>query len=96
MGVVGLETAFAVLYTKLVKTGEITLEKLIEVMSINPRKRFGLSETNDFCVFDLNEEFIVNPEEFKSRGRATPFENEKLSGKCKLTVCGEKTVYQNI
>lgn len=96
MGVVGLETAFAVLYTKLVKTDEITLEKLIEVMSVNPRKRFGLSETNDFCVFDLNEEFIVNPEEFKSRGRATPFENEKLSGKCKLTVCGEKTVYENI
>ena len=96
MGVVGLETAFAVLYTKLVKTGEITLEKLIEVMSVNPRKRFGLAETNDFCVFDLNEEFTVNPEEFKSRGRATPFENEKLFGKCKLTVCGEKTVYENI
>lgn len=96
MGVVGLETAFAVLYTKLVKTGEITLEKLIEVMAINPRKRFGLKETEDFCVFDLNEEFIVNPEEFKSRGRATPFENEKLFGKCKLTVCNQKTVYENI
>ncbi len=93
MGVVGIETAFAVLYTKLVKTGVITLEKLIEVLSVNPRKRFGLPETEDFCVFDLENEFTVNPDEFLSKGRATPFENERLFGKNLLTVCDKKIVY---
>lgn len=95
MGVVGIETAFAVLYTKLVKTGVITLEKLIEVMAINPRKRFSLAETKDFCVFDLNEEFTVNPEDFLSKGRATPFENERLFGKCLMTVCDNNIVYKS-
>ena len=96
MGVVGLETAFSVLYTKLVKTGVITLEKLIEVMSINPRRRFGLGETEDICVFDLNEEYTVNPDEFLSLGKATPFEGEKLFGVCKLTVMDGNTVFNNI
>lgn len=96
MGVVGLETAFSVLYTKLVKTGVITLEKLIEVMSINPRRRFGLGLTEDICVFDLEAEYTVNPDEFLSLGRATPFKDEKLFGVCRLTVCDKKTVYTNI
>ena len=96
MGVVGLETAFSVLYTKLVKTGIITLEKLVEVMSVNPRKRFGLGETNDICIFDLDEEYTVNPDEFLSLGRATPFKDEKLFGVCRLTVCDKKIVYTNI
>lgn len=96
MGVVGLETAFSVLYTKLVKTGIITLEKLVEVMSVNPRKRFGLGETNDICIFNLDEEYTVNPDEFLSLGRATPFKGEKLFGVCKLTVCDKKIVYTNI
>jgi dihydroorotase len=96
MGVVGLETAFSVLYTKLVKTGVITLEKLIEVMSINPRRRFGLGETEDICVFDLNEEYAVDPKNFLSLGKATPFEGEKLFGVCKLTVMDGNTVFNNI
>ncbi len=96
MGVVGLETAFSVLYTKLVKEGIITLEKLIEVMSINPRRRFCLGDTDDICVFDLSEEYTVNPEEFLSLGKATPFKDEKLFGVCKLTVCDKKIVYTNI
>ena len=96
MGVVGLETAFSVLYTKLVKTGVITLEKLIELMSINPRKRFSLPETEDFCVFDLNEEYTVNPDEFLSMGKATPFQDEKLFGVCKLTVADKNIVFGNI
>lgn len=96
MGVVGLETAFSVLYTKLVKTGVITLEKLIEVMSINPRRRFGLADTEDICIFDLNEEYIVDPEKFLSKGRATPFKGEILSGVCRLTVCDNKIVYKKI
>lgn len=96
MGVVGLETAFSVLYTKLVKTGVITLEKLIEVMSINPRKRFGLADTEDICIFDLNGEYTVDPEKFLSKGRATPFKGEILSGVCRLTICDNKIVYKKI
>lgn len=93
MGVVGIETAFSVLYTHLVKTGIITLERIVEVLSINPRKRFGLPQTEDICVFDLDKEYTVDPEEFLSMGKATPFKNEKLFGVCRLTVCGGKTVY---
>ncbi len=96
MGVVGLETAFSVIYTKLVKTGIITLEKAVEVMSINPRKRFGIDDTKDICVFDLNAEYTVNPDEFLSLGRATPFKDEKLFGVAKLTVMDGKAVYTNI
>ena len=65
-------------------------------MAINPRKRFGLPETDDFCVFDLDTEYTVNPDEFLSQGRATPFEGEKLFGVCRLTVVNGKTVYSNI
>lgn len=93
MGVVGLETAFPVMYQNLVKTGIITLEKLIELMAINPRKRFGLPMTNDFTVFDLNKEYIVNPDEFLTKGRSTPFEGDTVCGKCVLTVCDGKVVY---
>ncbi|MBO5105573.1 MAG: dihydroorotase [Clostridia bacterium] len=94
MGVVGIETAFAVMYTKLVKTGVITLEKLIELMAINPRKRFDIPFDNSFTVWDLNAEFTVDPNEFLSKGRATPFEGEKLFGRCVLTATGGKTVYK--
>ncbi len=93
MGVVGIETSFAVLYTKLVKTGAITLEKLIELMAINPRKRFGLDLTDDFCVFDLESEYVINPDDFLSKGRSTPFAGNSVYGKCELTVCGGKAVW---
>lgn len=96
MGVVGIETAFPVLYTELVKKGIITLEKLIELMSINPRKRFSLPETKDFCVFSLDGEYKINPDDFLSKGKATPFENKKVSGVCRMTVCGGKIVYSNL
>ena len=94
MGVVGIETAFAVMYTKLVKTGVITLEKLIELMAINPRKRFDIPFDDGFTVWDLNTEFMVDPNEFLSKGRATPFKGEKLFGKCVLTALNGKTVYK--
>ncbi|MBP3627112.1 MAG: dihydroorotase [Clostridia bacterium] len=94
MGIVGIETAFPLMYTHLVKKGIITLEKLIELMSINPRKRFGLPETQDFCVFDLEEEYEINPDEFLSKGRATPFEGEKVFGRCRLTVVNNKIAYK--
>ncbi len=94
MGVVGLETAFAELYTGLVKTGIISLEKLIALMSDNPRKRFGLPE-NGFTLWDLDGEYTVDPNEFLTLGRATPFAGDRVNGVCLLTVCGDKVVYNS-
>ncbi len=97
MGVVGIETAFPLLYTYLVLPGVITLEKLVELMSINPKKRFGIKggtsegEQADFCVIDLENEYTINPDEFYSMGKATPFEGYKVKGKIIHTYCkGEK------
>lgn len=101
MGVVGLETSFAVLYTKLVKSGFITLEKLIELMSVNPRKIFDLpggeikeGEVADLALLDLDAKWIVDPDDFLSMGRATPFEGWQLQGKNIMTMCGGKVVYE--
>ena len=93
MGIVGLETAFPVLYTYLVKKGIITLERLIELMSINPRRRFGLQSTDDICVYDLQSEYKIDPCEFKSKGKSTPFDGMTVSGKNLLTICGGKAVW---
>lgn len=93
MGVVGLETAFPVMYTYLVKKGIITLEKLIELMAINPRRRFGLQSTDDICVYDLQSEYKIDPGEFKSKGKSTPFDGMTVSGKNLLTICGGKAVW---
>ena len=76
------------------QSGIITIEKLVELMSINPRKRFGLPETKDICVFDVNDEYIVNPDEFLSKGRSTPFKGMKVYGKCLMTMCGGNIVWQ--
>ena len=96
MGIVGIETAFPLMYTYFVKTGVITLEKLIELMSTNPSKRFGFKTdiNSDFTVFDLNKEYAINPEEFLSKGRATPFEGCKVFGECLLTVCGGEIAWK--
>ena len=94
MGVVGLETAFPVLYTYLVKEGIISLERLVELMALNPRKRFGIEETGDFCVFALDSEYGVNPDKFLTIGRSTPFAGMRVFGKNLITVCGGKTVWQ--
>ncbi len=93
MGVVGLETAFAALYTHLVKKNIISLEKLIELMSVNPSKRFGLPTDNSFTVFDLNCERKTDAAKFISKGKSSPFDGEILFGKCLLTVCGGKISY---
>ena len=93
-GIVGLETAFSVMYTHLVRTGIITMEKLIEIMVINPRKRFGLEVKNDFSVWKLDEKYTVNPDEFLSMGKATPFEGQELYGVCVLTVKDGKVIYK--
>ena len=92
-GIVGLETAFPVMYTKLVKTGVISLEKLVELMAINPRKRFGIPMQNDLSVWDLDAEFTVDPSDFLSKGKATPFEGEQLFGVNLMTVHNGKIVY---
>lgn len=92
-GVVGIETAFSVCYTYLVKTGIISLEKLIELLSTNPRKRFGLYDTG-FSVWNLDEKFIVDTKEFLSLGKATPFENYELNAVNYLTVLNGKIIYK--
>ncbi|MBQ4317302.1 MAG: dihydroorotase [Clostridia bacterium] len=92
-GIVGLETALPVLYTKLVKTGIITLNKLVDLLCVNPRKRFNIPMGEDITVWDLNEEFIVDVKDFLSLGKATPFEGEKLFGTCKLTVVNGEATY---
>ena len=94
-GIVGLETAFSVMYTHLVKKNVITLERLIELMSVNPKKRFGIPAGTDFTVWDLERDYTVDPEKFLSMGRATPFAGWKLQGKCILTVCNGKLVYKD-
>ena len=92
-GVVGIETAFPVLYTYLVEPGIITLEKLVELLSTNPRKRFGISAGEEYTVWNLSKEFTVDPDQFLSKGKATPFAGWKLKGECVLTVCDGKSVY---
>ena len=100
MGVVGLETSFAVIYTKLVKTGVISLEKAIELMSENPRKIFKLGgglkvgEAADIALFDLESRFTVDPETFHSMGRSTPFKGWELQGECVMTMVDGNVVYE--
>ena len=95
MGVVGLETAFAVLYTKLVRTGILPLERLIALMHDIPCKRFGirLDMANNFTAFDLNETWRIDPDEFLSMGRSTPFAGDTVYGKCKMTIAGGKIAW---
>ena len=92
-GVVGIETAFPICYTYLVKRGIITLEKLMDLLVTNPRSRFGLPVGGDFSVWDLEAEGIVDPQDFLSMGKATPFEGWPIQGKCLTTVCDGKQVY---
>ena len=94
MGVVGIETAFPVMYTHFVKTGILSVEQLVQLMCVNPRERFSLPFGNDFTVFDVKKPFTVTPEAFLSMGRATPFAGMELYGECVLTVCDGKAVYQ--
>ena len=93
-GITGIETCFPLVYTKLVKTGIITLEKAIELLSVNPKKRFRIKSGNDFTVWDLEALEKVEPEKFISMGKATPFEGWELFGKCMLTVKDGQIVYK--
>ena len=93
-GIVGLETAFPVLYTQLVKPGILSMEQLVELLCDNPRKRFGIPMGLDFSLWELSTQYTVDPEEFLSMGKATPFAGSRLFGRCILTVCDGRTVWQ--
>ena len=101
MGVVGLECAFAVLYTGLVRTGTMELTRLLRMMTDAPRERFGLplmtfeaGQHADLTVLDLSREWTINPDEFLSMGRSTPFAGARIYGGCELTLVGGETVWQ--
>ena len=90
MGVVGLETAFPVLYTHLVKKGILTAEKLVDLLCTNPRARFGITSEPGFTVFEVNTPYTVDPETFATKGRSTPFAGCDLLGSWVLTALGER------
>ena len=93
MGVVGIETAFPVSYTYLVKSGIITLEELVELLSTKPRERFGIESDAGYTVFDLSDEYEIDPESFISMGKSTPFKGMRVSGRCLATVYNGEIVY---
>ena len=93
-GIVGLETAFPVLYSGLVRSGVISLEKLTELLCTSPRRRFGLPADDGWSLWELSTEYEINPEDFASKGRATPFAGRRVYGRCLRTVYQGKTVYQ--
>jgi len=100
-GVVGLETAFSALYTQLVLTGKVTLERLVDAMAVAPRKRFGLpggmlipGAPADLCIWDLEQTYGINPEDFYSKGKSTPFEGMEVRGKNKYTIVGGTIVWE--
>ena len=102
-GVVGLECAFAVLYTELVKPGLVPLERILDALCVRPREIFrlpgGVLEEGalaDFTVLDLNRPHTVDPETFRSLGRATPFAGKRVEAAVAMTVCGGETVYENM
>ncbi len=101
-GIVGIETAFPVLYTELVRNNVITLDMLIELMSTNPAARFGIDsgiakgKKANLTVFNLDDEYTINSFDFLSKGRSTPFEGKKVFGKCVLTICDGNIVYYDM
>lgn len=100
MGVVGLETAFPVLYTYLVKPGIVSLEELLALMQENPSKRFGIGneiaigKPANLTVFDLNKCYTIDPKDFVSKGKSTPFEGMEVYGACRMTVCDGNIVWK--
>lgn len=100
-GIVGLETAFPVLYTELVKPGLLSLPQLLDRMSTSPARRFGIGTEwkvgapADFTVFDLNASYLIQPEDFLSMGRSTPFAGRTVFGKCLMTLSNGEIVWQD-
>ena len=96
MGIVGIELAFPLMYTHFVKTGIITLERLVELISTNARRRFGIESDAGYSLWKLDTEYTVDPDEFLSSGRATPFAGERVFGENILTVLDGNVVYSNV
>ena len=92
-GIVGIETAFPILYTYLVKPGIISMDRLMELLVTNPRNRFRIPLGVDFSVWDLNKTYAIDPEEFVSMGKAQPFTGWQVQGRCVATVCDGKLVW---
>ena len=92
-GVVGLETAFPILYTCLVRPGLLPMDRLLAALVTNPRNRFGIPMGNDFSVWDLNAQYQIDPGDFLSQGKATPFEGWQVFGRCMATFRDGKPVY---
>ena len=93
-GIVGIETAFPILYTHFVRTGHMTMDHLMKLLVTNPRERFGIPLGNDFSIWDLNAEYPIDPAEFLSMGKATPLAGWKVFGRCMATVCDGKVIYR--
>ena len=95
MGIVGLETAFPLLYTYLVKPGVISMQRLMELLHGNPCRRFGIGPDTGFTVFDLGAAYRIDPADFLSCGKATPFTGWNVEGRCLLTSTGETIAWQD-
>ncbi len=96
MGITGIETAFPIMYTELVKTGIITLEKLLELMITKPRERFGIPPSPDsFTVLSTDRKYVINPNDFLSMGKSTPFAGKEVYGECLMTVINRRIVWQS-
>lgn len=93
-GITGLECAFPVLYTGLVRPGVMTLERLVEMMAIVPRKRFGLPMGDDYVVMDLENPYVLDSSRFLSMGKCTPFDGRTVYGKTQMTFWNGKIVYE--
>ena len=93
-GIVGIETAFPLLYTYLVKTGTLSLDQLVTLLSDNPRKRFGIQSDPGRSIWNLEEEYTIDPADFLSQGKATPFEGWKVFGRCVETEYNSQTVWK--
>ncbi len=100
MGIVGMETAFAELYTNLVRPGILTLERLIELLCVNPGRRFGIGSSltvgqpADITVFDLDTPYQIDTNNFLSCGKSTPFAGDTVYGKCRMTMVNGRIVWQ--
>ena len=99
-GIVGLECAFPVLYTQLVRTGAVPMETLLKALCVNPRRIFRLpggnvapGEIADLTVLDLNRPHVIDSANFRSLGRATPFDGWGVAAAVAATICGGELVY---
>ena len=95
-GIVGIETAFQEVYTNLVLKNVITLEKALDLLVVNPRNRFNIALNEDFSIWDLNKKVIIDPKDFLSMGKATPFEGNEVFGENQVTVYNGNIVYRKI